>query len=402
MLLNSTPHGFFPLDRGIRQGDPLSPILFIYVVNALCRMCKAAMRGGLVQWASTHEQRPSGCTSTIRGDTLMLFEATEADAHAARFITFCFELVSGLCLNWSKSALLAVNVPEPQRQALARIVGCEVRDFPACVLGLPLSRGRLKKEDWDPLIERFQRRLAGWKGRLLTYGGRLTLLQAVLSALPLFFLSVIRIPLGVLQHIETMRWRFLWKGTQEEALKPHLVNWRTVCLSKADGGLGVLDLCEMNNALLSKWLWRWINEPESQWVQETVSNAWTVEGSGGSWSVPLRRNIFSPEEATQLDALAEKLGEWSGQLGSERDQPRWSPKPTKGFSVKRYYTWRRRHLTPASLACGNPNNIWKPKIPRKIKVFLWLLSHERLLTRVYRSKWREGDPIQCALCGLAQ
>ncbi|KAK1293307.1 hypothetical protein QJS10_CPB17g00805 [Acorus calamus] len=99
----------------------------------------------------------------------MLFEATEADARVARFITFCFELVSGLSLNWSKSALLAVNVPEPQRQALARIVGCEVRDFPAHVLGLPLSRGF---EDWDPLIERFQRRLAGWKvDSSLTEGG---------------------------------------------------------------------------------------------------------------------------------------------------------------------------------------------------------------------------------------
>ncbi|KAK1291217.1 hypothetical protein QJS10_CPB17g00799 [Acorus calamus] len=135
-------------------------------------------------------------------------------------------------------------------------------------------------------------------------------------------------------------------------------------------------------------------------VLHTIS-AGTVEGSGGSWSVALRRNIFSPEEATQLEALAEKLGEWNGQLGSERDQPRWSLKPTEGFSVKRYYTWRLRHLTPVSLACMNPNNIWKPKIPRKIKVFLWLLSHERLLKRVYRSKWREGDPIQCALCGLA-
>ncbi|KAK1301881.1 hypothetical protein QJS10_CPB12g00754 [Acorus calamus] len=202
----------------------------------------------------------------------------------------------------------------------------------------------------------------------------------------------------------------------------------------------------MNKALLSKWLWRWINEPESQWVhifrdrygahganarrwptigarasslckgifsnceeftqtvhweigngmttrfwtdvwcgdapfcilyplvyaltrapQETVSNSWTVEGNGGSWSVALRRNIFAPEEATQLEALADKLGEWNGRFGLERDMPRWSPKPTEGFSVKSYYTWQRRHLTQISLACGNPNNIWKPKIPRKIK-----------------------------------
>ncbi|KAK1311312.1 hypothetical protein QJS10_CPA08g00744 [Acorus calamus] len=146
VLLNGTPHGFFPLDRGLCQGDPLSPILFIYVVNALCRMCKAAMRGwynGLASTSSGHRV----ALVQYADDTLMLFEATEADARATHFITFCFELVSGLSLNWSKSALLAVNVPEPQRQALARIVGCEVRDFPARVLGLPLSRGRLKKED---------------------------------------------------------------------------------------------------------------------------------------------------------------------------------------------------------------------------------------------------------------
>ncbi|KAK1319585.1 hypothetical protein QJS10_CPB04g01321 [Acorus calamus] len=144
VLLNGSPHEFFPLDRGLRQGDPLSPILFIYVVKALCRMCKVAMRGGWYNGLASTSSGHRVALVQYADDTLMRFEAMEADARAARFITFCFELVSGLSLNWSKSVLLAVNVPEPQRQVLARIVGCEVRDFPARVLGLPLSSSKRK------------------------------------------------------------------------------------------------------------------------------------------------------------------------------------------------------------------------------------------------------------------
>ncbi|KAK1316063.1 hypothetical protein QJS10_CPA05g01626 [Acorus calamus] len=364
-------------------------------------------------------------------------------------------------------------------QALARTVGCTVRGFPVRVLGFPLCRGRLKKEDWDPLVERFQRRLAGWKGKLLSYGGRLTLLQAVLSALPLFFLLVFRISVGVLDRIETLRRRFLWQGTQEGTAKPHLVKWSTVCLRKEDGGLGVLDLRDMNRALLSKWLWRWLHETDNPWARtfqdrygghgtnariwptvgarasslckgifsdsaefeqavrweigmgevtrfwtdvwcgdqplcaqfllvyalvrdplETVRNCWTVEGSGGRWSAALRRNIFAPEEASQLQALADRLREWEGQFGVGADRPRWAPKPNAGFTVRNSYIWWR-DLGPVTLACGNPEKIWSQKIPRKIKVFLWLLAQERLLTRTYRSKWRGGDDVQCGICGAA-
>ncbi|KAK1264649.1 hypothetical protein QJS04_geneDACA024279 [Acorus gramineus] len=65
-------------------------------------------------------------------------------------------------------------------------MGCLTGAFPTKHLGLPLLKGRMRKEHWDPLIDRFERRLAGWKGKLLSWGGRLTLLQAVLSNLPIF------------------------------------------------------------------------------------------------------------------------------------------------------------------------------------------------------------------------
>ncbi|KAK1282217.1 hypothetical protein QJS10_CPB22g00388 [Acorus calamus] len=134
---------------------------------------------------------------------------------------------------------------------------------------------------------------------------------------------------------------------------------------------------------------------------ETVHNCWTEDGSGGRWSAVLRRNIFTPEEASQLEALADRLREWEGQFGAGADRPRWAPKPNACFTVRNFYIWWRRDLRPITLACGNPTKIWCQKIPRKIKVFLWLLAQERLLTLTYRSKWRGGDDVQCKLCGAA-
>ncbi|KAK1276124.1 hypothetical protein QJS04_geneDACA004080 [Acorus gramineus] len=82
----------------------------------------------------------------------------------------------------------------------------------------------MKKEHWDPLIDRFERRLAGWRGKLLSWGGWLTLLQAVLSNLPTFYLSVFRIPVGVVEHMDRIRRRFLWRGGDEVRWATHLVD----------------------------------------------------------------------------------------------------------------------------------------------------------------------------------
>ncbi|KAK1264426.1 hypothetical protein QJS04_geneDACA014981 [Acorus gramineus] len=83
-------------------------------------------------------------------------------------------------------------------------------EFPVRHLGRPLHLGKFHKVEWSPLIEKFTKRLEGWKGKLLSTGGRLVLLQAVLSNLPTFFLSMFKIPKGILQKIDGIRRRFLW------------------------------------------------------------------------------------------------------------------------------------------------------------------------------------------------
>jgi hypothetical protein len=104
------------------------------------------------------------------------------------------------------------------------------------------------------MVEKMGKKLAGWQGRFLSLGGRLTLLNSCLSNVLLYMLSIYPIPKSVIRNMDIYRKRLLWQGGHQSK-KFHLVNWSSVCSPKSQGGLGVLNLEFMNDSLLTKWLW---------------------------------------------------------------------------------------------------------------------------------------------------
>ena len=96
------------------------------------------------------------------------------------------------------------------------------------------------------------------EAKKLIYGGRITLINSVLSALPIYLLSFFKIPKKVVHKIVSIQRNFLWGGHQE-ANKIPWVKWDTVCLPKNKGGLGIKDLSKFNEALLGKWGWELAN-----------------------------------------------------------------------------------------------------------------------------------------------
>ncbi|RVW28985.1 putative ribonuclease H protein [Vitis vinifera] len=119
---------------------------------------------------------------------------------------------------------------------------------------------------WDGVEERFRKRLTMWKRQYLSKEGRATLIRSTLSNLPIYYMSVLRLPSSVRSRLEQIQRDFLWGGGSLER-KPHLVRWKVVCLSKKKGGLGIKCLSNLNKALLSKWNWRYANEREALWNQ---------------------------------------------------------------------------------------------------------------------------------------
>jgi hypothetical protein len=268
VLVNGSAHGFFTTSRGLRQGDPLSPLLFIIVMEALSRMLERAVAGGYISGFSVGDSTGAELSishSLFADDTLIFCGAESEQAWHLRGVFIWFQAISGLKINLSKSELVPVgtvqNVPE-----LASILGCHVASLPLTYLGLPLGASFKSKSIWAGVVERMEKRLAGWKRMYLSKGGRVTLIKSTLSSLPTYYLSLFPIPMSIASRIEKLQRDFLWGGREDER-KFHLVNWKTACLPLQGGGLGIRNMAIFNKALLGKWLWRYSTESSSLWRQ---------------------------------------------------------------------------------------------------------------------------------------
>ena len=139
-------------------------------------------------------------------------------------------------------------------ESLVAVLGCNQGSLPMKYLGLPLEAQFKDKSMWNPILEKMERRLAGWKKLYLSKGGRVTLIKSTLSNLPTYFLSLFPIPASVANRIARLQRDFLWGGLGDEP-KFHLVDWSRVCSPLSSGGLGIRNLRTFNFALLGKWLW---------------------------------------------------------------------------------------------------------------------------------------------------
>jgi len=135
-------------------------------------------------------------------------------------------------------------------QLLAVMLGCLIDFFPTSYLGLPLGTKFKDKSIWEPVVERLERRLSGWRENYLSKGGRLTLIKSVLSSIPANFLSLFRIPSLVATKLKAIQSQFLW-GSFHSDFRYHLVRWNIVKLPMLDGGLGIRDLNMFNGLCLA-------------------------------------------------------------------------------------------------------------------------------------------------------
>jgi hypothetical protein len=298
ILVNGSPEGFFNSSRGIRQGDPLSPLLFVLVMEALSKMVNASIDQGLLSGFSVGTRAFSELVvshSLFADDTLIFCEASSEQVLYVRLILLCFEAVSGLRVNLGKSVIVAIGEVE-NIGALANILGCSVAGLPMKYLGLPLGASYKDVVMWNDMIEQSERQMAGWKRMYLSKGGRLTLIKSTLSNLPTYFLSLFPIPMSVAKRLEKVQRDFLWGGMGDEP-KLHLVSWNQVCRPLHSGGLGIRKLHKFNQALLGKWLWRYANESEALWYKiirakyEDKDGGWCTKEVSSSYGVGLWKHI---------------------------------------------------------------------------------------------------------------
>ena len=192
-------------------------------------------------------------------DTTFFIQGSWAAAHTLSIMMDRFSDFSGLHLNRAKSSFIGFGLSSEELVGCARILVTPIGALPIRYLGVPLEDRRLRIRDWQPVLEKVETRLGGWRARFLSRGGggRLVLLNAVLSAIPTYFMVIFRMPAGVRRRLESVMRDFFWRGPRQEGSRGvALVAWETVCRPVSQGGLGVPHLQQANMALLTKWVVR--------------------------------------------------------------------------------------------------------------------------------------------------
>jgi len=162
---------------------------------------------------------------------------------------------------------------------------------------MPLGDNSKSIEIWDTVFEKCEKKLARWKTQYLSRGGRLTLINSVLDALPTYMMSLFPIPAGVIKRLDRIRRNFLWHGDKEKK-GYHLVKWSSVICAKKWGGLGIKNLKIQSTALMMKWLWKFTKENHLLWgrvikAKYEQEDSWMTKEVNTPYGVSLWRSIRS-------------------------------------------------------------------------------------------------------------
>ncbi|XP_050255150.1 uncharacterized protein LOC126701050 [Quercus robur] len=352
VLINGEPKGHIIPTRGIRQGDPLSPYLFLLCSEGLTSLIEQAVNERHIEGFSLCKHGPKISHLFFADDSLLFCRARVEDVIKIQEILGKYEVASGQKINFDKTTIFfSKNVPmstKEQVQNLLRVP--EIKEYEK-YLGLLAVVGRNKRASLNYIKDRVWGKLQGWKEKLLSQASKEVLLKVVVQAIPTFAMSCFRLPVGLCQDIEMLIRKFCGK----------------------------------------------VSSPPSD-VGSNANVVMLINLVTGWWNTHLIDRHFYPLDAKLIKSLP---------LCSipQSDLLIWLKEKIGTYSVKSGYKllceWQNEELSQPRIFDIDRNfwsSIWKIKVPRKIKHFIWKACSNSLPTKENLLKRKIVQDSVCQRC----
>ncbi|XP_042482204.1 uncharacterized protein LOC122062621 [Macadamia integrifolia] len=456
ILLNGGPVGYFNVGRGLRQGDPLSPLLFVLAEEVLCRGLNMLIREKKIKPLNGPRGMPTPSHMLFADDIFIFINASIRYVKNLKSFLIMYEECSGQHISLEKSKVFLGNISAARKLIIGETMGIPICSLPTKYLGVEIFKGRVKKEFLLPVMDKVKARLAGWKGRLLSMAGRVELARTVVTSIPMHSFSVYWWPSELIKIMEKWIRNFIWTG-DVDTCRSIIVSWDQCCKPKSEGGLGLRRLREINEALLSKAVWktkhdddptyrflkarftkadgslrkgyrsssiwmgfrklwefvslneRWIigngrkiNFLNDRWLgPKTIAELLeTEQNSDEAFSGKVDRVIqnckwnFPNCQSSTMSEIINSIMEIPLPQSDFEDRCVWSPNTDGIFSTKSAWNTIRRKKDSISWEAL----IWSKKLQPRISIFAWRIMHGKLPTDA--AVMKRGIPMasRCDLC----
>ncbi|XP_028082409.1 uncharacterized protein LOC114283731 [Camellia sinensis] len=335
VLVNGSPTNEFIVERVLRQGDPLSPFLFNLVVKGLNILILRARELGLFNGAVVGNDLVKVSHLQFADDTILFCEANLEEILCIKRLLRCFEVVSGLKINYSKNMAIGVGVDEVSLDQYAAILNCSKGVLPISFLGLPLG-----------------------------------------------------LPEGVAKELDRIQASFLWAGSDLKK-KVHLVKWSEVTKELRDGGLGIRRIRDVNLCLLAKWWWRFGCVEKALW-KEIICGKYKFDPK--SWLPSTNSQISGSRVWSDILSAVDKEASVSVILSKRSSPNGWV------FNFRRrLYSWESVDLSNLILLL-NSGPVLRSGVEDKLVWTFGASERGRLKTSVLLQNIGALDPSGPSLC----
>ncbi|KAL2893859.1 LINE-1 retrotransposable element ORF2 protein [Bienertia sinuspersici] len=378
LVLNGIPHGFFKSKRGLRQGDPLSPLLFVLCMEYFSRIMTKMTEDP--QFRFHPRCRGLGLTHLCFADDLIM--CCRGDKYSIEKILQdfnAFSRVSGLKANNNKTEVYACGLKEEELQQIIKNSGFKRGSLPFKYLGVPTCSKKIGVGQCEKLVEAMTARIKTWSSRHLSFAGRSQLINSVLLSIHQYWAQVFVLPTKVLRDIEKVCRAYLWNG-EWFSESPGYIAWQNVCRKKKSGGLGFRNIHTWNTASMAKHVWALARKQDNLWVR-WIHAVYLKDNDWWEYQPPQDCSWYWKK----ICEVKEKLK----QIFTKEDIC-----SMEKFSIQKIYTGLEDQIEEVQWV----DNVWNRFSIPKHKFCSWLAIQDRLPTAVRMHRWGPHIIRTCSLC----